>query len=45
MFYNHKSEAIFKPFSIVAEKYKKVENLIMATFDRKTFIIPGLNQD
>ena len=45
MFYSNKSESIFKPFLSIAETYKDVEGLIMATFDRNSFQIPGLTQE
>ena len=45
MFYSNKSEEIFKPFLSIAEKYKSVEGIVLATFDRNSFVIPGLNPE
>ena len=45
MFYSSKSEEIFKPFLTIAETYKSVEGVILATFDRNSFLIPGLNAE
>lgn len=41
MFYADRSEEIFQPFLSIAEKFKGIEGIIFATFDRHTFTIPG----
>ena len=45
MFYCDRSEKIFTPFLNIAEKYKNIDGIIFATFDRNSFTIPGLTQD